>query len=72
MFIVKVPDFVFLYVLTGNDQADCSPEPSLLQRNTVSNLPAQLKTESPEPAAFNNQVLMLLDSYNVINDLTNR
>ncbi|XP_044047899.1 zinc finger protein 280C-like isoform X2 [Siniperca chuatsi] len=39
----------------SNDQTDCKPEPSLLQRNAGSTSPPKLKTPTPQPVVFNSQ-----------------
>ncbi|XP_008299624.1 uncharacterized protein LOC103371915 isoform X4 [Stegastes partitus] len=44
---------------TANDQTECKPEPSLLQEDAVNTSPPELKTETPQPAVFNNQAFMV-------------
>ncbi len=39
LYVVSEYNFVLLYVVAGDDQVDCKPDPSLLLRNAVSSSP---------------------------------
>lgn len=47
----------------SNDQTDCKPETSALQRNAGSTSPPRLKTQSPQPVLFNSQGFVVVSPH---------